>query len=71
MLQLLYKICNMSCIYPTPKNMVHFCSYIYNCNYTKMPIHFQHKNNECIQYIFPVCLLKPYPVTKTFSEGNG
>ena len=36
MLQLLYKICNISCIYQTSKKyMVHFYSYIYNCNYTE------------------------------------
>ena len=29
------KIRNISCIYTTPKKyIVHFCWYIYNCNYT-------------------------------------
>ena len=64
MLQLLYKICNISCIYTTLKKyMVHFCSYIYNCNYTKTNT-FSTLKQSMYSNIFFLCRLNFNDITK-------
>ena len=64
MLQLLYKVCNISYIYLTLKKyMVHFCSYIYNCNYTKNQYIFNIKTINVFNILF-LCRLNFNEITK-------